>query len=136
MRETVLVVDDDPDVRSLYRRLLTNRGFRVLEAESIDDAFAKLAHHPHVIVLDLELPDGTSTRLLDALARDPEAPPVVLCTSSVYAARVGRRYHIPALGKFALGRIADEVARVVAEKRSPRVSRVSRTPSESRPSLS
>ena len=94
-----------------------------------------LAHDPHVIVLDLELPDGNSTELLDTLSRNPDAPPVVLCTSSMYGGRVARRYHIPALGKFALAAIADEVERVVRANRRPRISRTSRTSSESRPSL-
>lgn len=30
--ETVLVVEDDPDVRALARRLLVQRGYEVLEA--------------------------------------------------------------------------------------------------------
>jgi len=131
----VLVVDDDDDLRFLYRRVLTNRGYRVLEASSLEDAFEKLAQSPDAVVLDLELPDGKSTVLLDVLAVDRKAPPVVLCTTSESGARVARRYHIAALSKSALTAIADEIDRVIAAGVGPRVSRVSRTSGESRPSL-
>lgn len=135
MRETVLVVDDDDDVRSLYRGILKQRGYKVLEAASLEDAFGMLAYGPHVIVLDLELPDGKSTALLDALARDAEAPPVVLCSSSVQGAKVARRYHISALGKFALTDIANEVDRALRTGVRPRVSGNSARGRESAPSF-
>lgn len=132
----MLLVDDDSDLRSLYRRLLARRGYRVVEASTLEEAFAALSPAPDAIVLDLELPDGNGTELLDALAREPFAPPVVICSSSVYAARVGRRYHVAALGKFALAAIGDEVDRIVGSSKRPRLSRPSFRPSiESRPSL-
>ncbi len=135
--KTVLVVDDDDDTRSLYRRVLTTRGYEVTEAVTVQDAIEKLGQcEPRAIVLDLELPDGNSTALLDVLARDKDAPPVVLCTSSEYGARVGTRYHITAIGKFSLTAIGDEVDRVIEQGRRPRVSRVSlRGDAESRPSM-
>jgi CheY-like chemotaxis protein len=133
MGGTVLVVDDDDDVRSLYRQVLIARGYRVIEAATLDEAFVMLLSKPAAIVLDLDLPDGKGTALLDALVRNADAPPVVLCTASVYGARVGRRYHIAALSKFALSAIGDEVDRVVGSGKRPRRSRTSIP--ESRPSL-
>lgn len=136
MSETVLVVDDDDDVRSLHRRLLTARGYRVIEAATVAEAMERLAEHPDAIVLDLELPDGSSRTLLDKLAMEREAPPVVLCTSSAYGARVARKYHIAALGKFALTSIAGEVERVIETHVRPRLSNLGGRPSSySRSSL-
>jgi CheY-like chemotaxis protein len=133
MKKTVLVVDDDDDVRWLHRRQLTSRGYRVLEASSLGEAYGKLANAPDAIVLDLELPDGKSTTLLDRLARDSAAPPVVLCTSSAHGGRVAQRYHIPSLGKLAVAAVGKEVDRALARGDRPRVSQ--RPSATSRPSL-
>ncbi len=137
MGATVLVIDDDGDIRSLYRRVLAKRGYRVVEAASLAEAFDQLAALPDAIVLDLDLSDGSGTVLLDALARDSLAPPVVVCSSSVFAARVGRRYHVAAVDKLALTAIGDEIDQIVGTSRRPRLSRPSSRPSvESRPSNS
>ena len=134
MRRKVLVVDSDAEARSLYRSLLAERGYDVVEASTVEDAFANLADGALAVVLSLELPDDGAEQILRALARWRGAPPVVLCTATVRARPVARRYHIAALGKFALEAIGDEVERVIAASQRPRLSRVS-VSSESRPSF-
>jgi DNA-binding NtrC family response regulator len=57
MAETVLLVDDDRGFRSVYRKLLTDEGYRVEEAGSAGEAESKLrAPAPRLVVLDLMLP--------------------------------------------------------------------------------
>ncbi|MBW3554069.1 MAG: response regulator [Gemmatimonadetes bacterium] len=53
----VLVTDDDPDVRSIFRTILEDRGFSVLVAAS-GTAAVRLArrHHPDLIFMDLMMP--------------------------------------------------------------------------------
>ena len=55
----ILVVDDDPRLRDLLRRYLTEQGFNVFVAEDAKD-MAKIWQREHVdlLVLDLMLPDG------------------------------------------------------------------------------
>jgi len=53
----VLVVDDDPKIRTVVRRGLAYEGFRVTEAASGEEGLAKAREHaPAVIVLDIGLP--------------------------------------------------------------------------------
>jgi two-component system phosphate regulon response regulator OmpR len=62
-RPTVLVVDDDPDVRELIRDYLTDNGYDVLEAAGGETARALLEDRiPDVALLDVGLPgeDGLS----------------------------------------------------------------------------
>lgn len=54
---TVLVVDDESDVRHLLARVFAERGYRVLEAEDGEVALQKVqAEVPDVLVLDAMLP--------------------------------------------------------------------------------
>lgn len=57
-QKTILVVDDEPDIRSMLVRLLTSRGFRVLEADRGMQALRMVKEHaPDLIVLDAMLPE-------------------------------------------------------------------------------
>jgi GAF domain-containing protein/CheY-like chemotaxis protein len=56
--QPVLVVDDDPEVRSLVRRMLEPAGFTVVEAENGRAALERLREvKPTVILLDLMMPE-------------------------------------------------------------------------------
>ncbi|MFI7541279.1 response regulator [Actinoplanes sp. NPDC049599] len=58
-RPTVLVVDDEEDLRDIMRRMLERRGFDTLVAGDSDQAIAVCREHPGVIdvlVTDLGLP--------------------------------------------------------------------------------
>lgn len=53
----VLVVDDDPDARALFRRVLTDCGAEVAEAEGVKPALTKLDQFkPAVLVSDIGMP--------------------------------------------------------------------------------
>ena len=55
--QTVLIVEDDPSLRRLYRTMLTVEGFAVVTAEDGFDALRTIeARRPDAIVLDLGLP--------------------------------------------------------------------------------
>ena len=57
-QEIVLVVDDDDDIRKLVRRLLTEKGFRVLEAKKGDEALRAVKDaNVDLIILDAMLPE-------------------------------------------------------------------------------
>jgi two-component system response regulator PilR (NtrC family) len=64
----ILVVDDEPDLRTLYELTLLREGYRVETAESLADAFAQLKeHHFDVVITDMRLPDGLGMALIQHL---------------------------------------------------------------------
>jgi CheY-like chemotaxis protein len=56
--QTVLVVDDEEDIRRLLKRVLIDRGYRVIEADRGTTALRLVKEHvPDLIVLDAMLPE-------------------------------------------------------------------------------
>jgi CheY-like chemotaxis protein len=83
-RTSVLVVDDDPDMRDITSRLLTKSGWEVHVAENGRVALDQLARHtPTLIVLDLMMPEVDGFDFLLAMRRQPawQAIPVVVVTA-------------------------------------------------------
>ena len=70
-RHRLLVVDDEPDLRTLYELTLLREGYDVESAESVAQASAMLdAQRYHLVITDMRLPDGSG---LDLLRRMEEA---------------------------------------------------------------
>jgi DNA-binding NtrC family response regulator len=76
----ILIVDDQPSVRFGLRSLLETEGYRVLEAETGEQAISLITDNaPQLILLDLKLPDADGLTLLPRIkAIDDEAPIIIL----------------------------------------------------------
>ena len=83
IEETVLVVEDDPDVRAYTEGIVGELGYRVLTAGDADAALKVLDAHPGVNLLftDVGLPGGRSGRQLADEARRRHPPLKVLFTT-------------------------------------------------------
>jgi two-component system KDP operon response regulator KdpE len=58
MQQQVLVIDDEPDVRTLLQLALSKRDYTVLSApNAISGIHLAFRHHPDAIILDVKLPD-------------------------------------------------------------------------------
>lgn len=86
---TVLVVDDDAEVRSAVRDVLVDHGFSVTEASTGQQGI-DLAHaHPvDVVLLDLGLPDMGGLDVLLDMTKPGSAPVIVLSGRSGETDRV------------------------------------------------
>jgi len=68
--ETILLVDDEPNVRRVTATMLKKQGYTVLEAEDGDQALALCAQatHPiHLLITDLDLPGMTGLELVQRI---------------------------------------------------------------------
>lgn len=76
---SVLVVEDEPQMRKFIRASLSSHGYRVLEAERASEAVSMItSHNPEIVLLDLGLPDGDGIELTRQLREWSRVPIVVL----------------------------------------------------------
>lgn len=83
-RKTVLIVDDQPDIRLLCRANLALEGYDVIEAADGESCLeAAFSRPPDVILLDIMMPGMDGWQVLDALKAQPATAhvPVVLLTA-------------------------------------------------------
>lgn len=80
--KTLLVVDDEVDLRDIVASELEFMGAKVFQAENIISAQkVLLSHHIDLIISDIRMPGGTGVDLLDVVkARNVQVPPVILIT--------------------------------------------------------
>ena len=79
MTATLLVIDDDPQVRRFLRAVLTGQGYGVVEAATLAAGTELIAKtRPELVLLDLGLPDGDGLAVLRALRPDDRTPVIVL----------------------------------------------------------
>jgi DNA-binding NtrC family response regulator len=99
---SALVLEDDRISREAVARLAEREGFEPLAAASLKEARAVLREtRPDVLVLDVELPDGSGLELLEELDDLPDADVVIVSGATsvdeaVYAMREGA---VDVLGK-------------------------------------
>lgn len=78
----ILVVEDSPSLALGYAAQLEDVGHEVSLCETLAEARRALeAEKFDVVLLDLQLPDGDGLTILDALARKPGSPSVVVVTA-------------------------------------------------------
>jgi len=93
MPKTILIVDDDPNIREYLETLLTDNGYETIVADNGEKALEVLAaHSPDLITLDIEMPDKTGPWFNRALQRGKTYAniPIIVITG-----HTGLKYVIP-----------------------------------------
>lgn len=65
---SILVVDDEPDLRTLMDRILKRRGYDVRTAAGVEEARAALDAYdepPDLVITDISMPDGRGLDLAE-----------------------------------------------------------------------
>ena len=78
----VLVVDDEPDLRTLYELTLLRAGYRVDAAGSLAEAWQQLeAKRFDAVITDMRLPDGLGLELLQRVAAQQRSERCIVMTA-------------------------------------------------------
>jgi phosphate regulon transcriptional regulator PhoB len=90
-RKTILVVEDEPDIRELVRYNLDNAGFAVIEASDGETALQLArSERPALVILDLMLPEGDGLEICKILRSRPETAHIPIVMLTAKAAEVDR----------------------------------------------
>ena len=82
MRATVMIVDDEATARNFIGEALSDAGYEAIEAGDLAEANKFLdSGAADIILLDLNLPDGSGLTLLDRITMENPSPPVILITA-------------------------------------------------------
>ena len=78
----VLIIEDEPSLRSLMSEELRRAGYVVHEAETFGDATLKLRLYEYdCILLDIMLPDGSGLRILEELEAQGRRASVIIISA-------------------------------------------------------
>lgn len=77
--ESVLVIDDEPQIHRFLRPALTIQGYQVFAAHNGQEALLQAtSHRPDIVLLDLGLPDLDGLSVLASLREWSRAPVIIL----------------------------------------------------------
>jgi two-component system KDP operon response regulator KdpE len=80
LSETILIIDDEVQIRRLLEITLTSNGYKISEAATGKDGLiAAATHHPALVILDLGLPDLDGFEILKKL-REWYLRPIIILT--------------------------------------------------------
>ena len=85
-RQSILIIDDDDDQVDVLTHRLRSQGFETSSAESGKRGIDMVhEHRPHLVILDLRLPDIDGFSICQQLADDPTtcAIPVIIVSGMV-----------------------------------------------------
>jgi DNA-binding response OmpR family regulator len=85
----VLIVEDDPSIRRALGRVFRSAGHDAQFATTLQDGLAKLNGH-RVVLVDLQLPDGCGTTLLQKIRHEARPIRVAIYSGLIDAAAIVR----------------------------------------------
>lgn len=81
-KETILVIDDEDQLRQLLSRIIRLEGFTVLEAPTLKQAWTIIGKsEPDIILCDVKLPDGNGVDFVPELKKKHTAIEIILLTA-------------------------------------------------------
>jgi two-component system KDP operon response regulator KdpE len=79
MTETLLIIDDEVQIRRLLEITLTANGYKIIKAgDGKEGLIAAAGHQPSCIILDLGLPDADGLEILKELRKWYQKPIIIL----------------------------------------------------------
>jgi len=78
----ILVVEDEKNVRLLYKEELQDLGYEVIQASNGGEAVEKFdIHQPDLIILDIQLPGLNGIETMNIIRKKSRDIPIILCTA-------------------------------------------------------
>lgn len=125
----ILLVEDDVFLRDMFQRKLQNSPFSLTLTGTADEAISIInKEKPDIVLLDLNLPEGSGFTVLETIRRDPELANtlVLVLTNSVLNEDVIKSHELKAddfltKANFSLDEILERIEQHIARKLSSKV---------------
>jgi len=79
IKNTIVIIDDEPQIRKVLSIALEASNFKVVEAENGNNGIVQTAtNHPQVVILDLGLPDRDGLSVIKELRTWTDVPIIIL----------------------------------------------------------
>jgi DNA-binding response OmpR family regulator len=115
MDPTILVVEDDPQLRQVISEVLSDEGFTVHEASDGQRALEEIAADtPDLVLSDISMPRLTGVELAEELSRREDPVPIVLMSAASNAPPTSGTMFLPK--PFTIDELLALVARVLRER--------------------
>jgi two-component system NtrC family sensor kinase len=121
-KETVLIIDDSAELRSVLENVLSFGSYKVLSASTGQEGFGLVQQEqPDLIMVDLELPDTNGLKVLEKLNEHGLTIPTIMMTGygsegvAARALRLGVRDYL--VKPFTTDEVLSSVERALAESR-------------------
>lgn len=79
----ILIVEDDKPLMKVLTRYLQEMGYMVLPAANFSEALDKISIKPNLVILDINLPDGTGWDFVDWMGSFVESVPIIVMSGMV-----------------------------------------------------
>lgn len=95
--ELILIVEDNEKNLKLARDVLQFKGYRTLEAGTAEEGIALAqAHRPHLILMDIQLPDVDGVTALGRLRAEPDTALIQVIALTAFAMKDDRERFLKA----------------------------------------
>ena len=121
--KTILVADDDKNIRELLKIELSLQGYQVVLANNGLEALTKIKDRtPDLLILDIKMPDMNGLEVLEALWKENKKFPIIICSAyeemrhdyTIWASRVAgfitKPIDLNKLGALVEKSLADKIA--------------------------
>jgi CheY-like chemotaxis protein len=122
--KTVLIIEDEAEVRNFASRVLELEGYRILQAKDGDEGLRLVRRGGiSLVLLDLKLPRGDGWVVLEQVKKEPELSsiPVIVFTASVAEPQRERALAMGAadylVKPLSAATLRESVARILRQKR-------------------
>jgi DNA-binding NtrC family response regulator len=113
---TILIVDDEPNVRLVFRTALESTGYRIVEATDGEEALSTLeTSSPDLVILDLQMPRLNGMATLRQIREMEIEIPVVIVTAHGRVPDAVEAMRLGAIDFLSKPLTPDELRKVVSE---------------------
>ena len=121
-KKTIMVVDDDPDVRDAISELLERHGYAVVPASNGDEALHELKDRsvrPALILLDVMMPVMDGQAFCAEQQTDPELRDIPVVVFTAFGAALDGMQEIKALARLEKPMQADQLLESIGRFSDP-----------------